>query len=333
MQARKILFDNRWVGHHGIGRFAREMQKSALLQSSSKFIGGDFSSIFSAGDPLKISISMREFQWYLSPSYNCPVWPASRSMITLHDLMHVRYPAYKSVRNHCYYHLLVRRVCRSAPVVFTVSEFSKAEICEWAGICPDKVVVVFNGVDERFHTEVEACTRDRPYVFYIGDRKPHKNLEGIFKAFACSGLANDIQLLLSGRMDPSLMAMARDLGIEDRLVFAGFIPEKELPAVYKGAVALFLPSFYEGFGLPLLEAMAVGTPVLTSRYTAMPEIAGDAALLVDPGSVSDMAEGMVKIVENQRLRSQLVDRGLKRAKQFSWHRSREIFDETLLSFL
>lgn len=330
---KKIYFDARWIENHGIGRFASEMSQSSLLKKQAVFARGAFADIFSPLDPLKLASAMTRHSWFLSPSYNCPVWPASRSLITLHDLMHIRYPHYASLKNRSYYQLLVRRVCRRAPLVFTVSEFSKGEICDWAGIPPDKVVVIYNGVDSTFHPGVQALARNRPYLLYIGDRKSHKNIEGIVKAFSCAGLPEDVQLVLSGKSDAQLFEIAKKFGIADRLVFSGFIPEPDLPGVYKGALALLMPSFYEGFGLPLLEAMAVGTPVLTSNCTAMPEVAGNAALLVDPYRIDDIAEGIDNIVNNGSLRSQLVSRGLARASAFDWQASRRTLDASLARIL
>lgn len=328
-----ILFDARWVANHGIGRFASEMAQSTVLQKQAVFARGEFADIFSPLDPLKLASAMTKHSWFLSPSYNCPAWPVSRSLLTLHDLMHIRYPRYVNLKNRSYYQLLVRRVCRHAPLVFTVSEFSKGEICEWAGIPPENVVVIYNGVDSKFHPGVDAIGRDRPYLLYIGDRKSHKNVEGILKAFSCAGLPEDVQLVLSGRAEARLSELAKKLGIASRLVFSGFIPEQALPGVYKGALALLMPSFYEGFGLPLLEAMAVGTPVLTSNCTAMPEVAGDAALLVDPSRIDDIAEGIRTIATNDPLRVRLSSLGLTRAKKFDWQSSRETLDASLCRLL
>ena len=247
--------------------------------------------------------------------------------------MHIRYPEYTSFKNHVYYRYLVKRVCRHAPLVFTVSEYSKREICEWAGIAPEKVVVIYNGVDENFHPDVEPLVSEHPYLLYVGDRKPHKNIKGVIEGFARSNLPNDVQLRLSGNVSSQVMKMAQDFGVEDRLVFMGFIPERDLPGVYKGAKALLMPSFYEGFGLPMLETMAVGTPVLSSNCTAIPEIAGDAALLVDPYRPDDIAEGINQIVLDDGLRGRLNLLGRKRANAFQWQASRKVLELSLSQLL
>ncbi|QCU73139.1 glycosyltransferase family 4 protein [Pseudoalteromonas distincta] len=283
------IIDYRWSANHGIGRFSSEILKNMRGNE----LQGDFSDIFNTLDPVRLYLRcVIGRAWYISPSYNCPLFWAKRSIITLHDLMHIKFSDYSGLKNKIYYKLLVKLVCKKSPLVFTVSEFTKQEIVTWAGISADKIVVVYNGVDDKYHTDVAPYIMGEPYVFYIGDKKPHKNIRRLIESFSLSKSSNTHTLLLSGVENPEIKNWASEFGVQDKVKFSGFIPEERLPSYYKGAALLALPSLYEGFGLPIIEAMAVGTPVLTSNLTSMPEIAGDAAVLINPLDVDDIARGI-----------------------------------------
>jgi glycosyltransferase involved in cell wall biosynthesis len=208
--------------------------------------------------------------------------------------------------------------------VLTVSEFSKQEILEWAGLPEEKVLVVGNGVGSEFSPEGKRHVPGYPYLFYVGNFKPHKNLERLLKAFARSGLPGEVRLLCTGNPDEPSLRLIRDMGLENCVIFKGVIPDEELPAYYRGALALVFPSLYEGFGLPALEAMACGTPVVTSGITALPEVVGDAAVVVDPYDVESIAWGIRRVVEDNTLREELCRKGIERAKHFSWDRTAEL---------
>jgi glycosyltransferase involved in cell wall biosynthesis len=325
-----IHFDARWIANHGIGRFAREMAQSPWMQENTLPLSGRFEDIFSPLDPFRIAgklISRRS--WWLSPSYNCPIGFSARSIITVHDLMHIRYPPYRNTKNSIYYEGLVKPVCRQAPLVFTVSNFTKSEICEWANIPAHKVVVVPNGVHEVFSPRGEAAHWPWPYVFYIGDRKPHKNLPVVLEAFARAQLDKEVRLLLSGVMTEELAQLAERFAIADRLVCAGFIPEQNLPATFRSALAVMMPSHYEGFGLPALEAMACGTPAIVGNTTAMPEVVGEAGVCVNPQKIDDIAEALNHLLSDVPFRQQKVAAGLVQASRYNWALSRQKWDAAL----
>jgi glycosyltransferase involved in cell wall biosynthesis len=180
------------------------------------------------------------------------------------------------------------------------------------------VVNVSEGVDEQFQS---VGTRHMPgyeYLLYVGNHKPHKNLPRLLDAFSLSGVQNRVKLIISGYAEPELNQIIRSLNLEQSVIFAGVIPDDALPAFYRGALALIFPSLYEGFGLPALEAMACGTPVITSNTTSLPEVVGDAAILVDPLSINEIAESIERICRDKALRETLRERGLRRATMFSW---------------
>jgi len=156
---------------------------------------------------------------------------------------------------------------------------------------------------------------------YVGNRKPHKNLARLLQGFAHSGLRRDLCLVLTGMPEAALSQQVMALQLQDRVVYAGHLTEPELAAYYRGAVAVVCPSLYEGFGLPPLEAMACGTPVVTSNRTALPEVVGEAAMLVDPYDVEALAWGIRRVVDDQGLRQALAHQGLVRAQQFTWEQT------------
>jgi glycosyltransferase involved in cell wall biosynthesis len=212
----------------------------------------------------------------------------------------------------------MRPGCRKAFRVLTVSEYSRQRIVTWAGIDPDRVINVGNGVDERYCVDVTPYQPGFPYLLNVGNRKAHKNEVRVLEAFARANIDPAIHLIFTGHANDALLALSRRLGVEDRVVFAGRVAEAELPQLYRGALMLVFPSLYEGFGLPVIEAMACGAPVLTANTTSLPEVAGNAALLVDPLSVEQIAAGVERLCVDDVLRDALRQKGLKRAAQFSW---------------
>lgn len=316
-----IAFDARWVGPHGIGRFAAEVRKR--LPPMMELTRGPKPS--HPLDPLYLSWILR---WkrpnlFFSPGYNTPYRSPVPFVFALHDLNHIKVQEKSSRLRKAYYEYVIRPACHHALRIVTVSEFSKHEIAEWAGVDPRRIIVVGNGVDPAFSPNGVKCEFGFPYLLYVGNNKPHKNLRRLLEAFASSGVAKDLHLVLSGSPDGSLRSLIARRRLEGRVIFVGLIPDNELAAYYRGAVALVFPSLYEGFGLPVLEAMGCGTPVLTSNVTSLPEVAGDAALLVDPYDVEAIADGLRRLVENGTLREELRQKALARANLFSWDRTAE----------
>lgn len=312
----QILADYRWIGPHGIGRFA----SGVLSRLDGIEPVPNEGRPMQAVDPIRLHRLLKRLRpgAFFSPGFNAPYRSPVPFVFTIHDLIHVRVAAESSVAKRAYYAAFIRPAVRRAHTVLTVSEFSRREICQWASVSEDRVLSVGCGVDEHFCPQGPRHAPPYPYLFVVGAHKPHKNLPGLLAAFAQAATASEVRLVLTGRADEPLLLQARRLGIEQRLVFAGLVSEEELPAYYRGARALLIPSFYEGFGLPALEAMACGTPVIASNVTALPEVVGDAGLLIDPASIPAMAGAMERILQDSCLRMDLSARGLVRAKQFSW---------------
>jgi glycosyltransferase involved in cell wall biosynthesis len=311
----RLLFDDRWLGPHGIGRFAAEV--AARCPMTPLGLGGKPLSLL---DPalLTLALSRARPGHFFSPGFNAPLGRPCPFSLTLHDLIHLDEPAESSAAKRIYYRHVILPALGRASTVFTISEYSRRRIAEWSGLEASRIRVVGLGVGPEFTPEGPVRVHERPYLLYVGNHKPHKNVDGLLRAFAASGLAADLDLLLTGTLAPGLLDTARGLRISARLHGLGLVPEGELPALYRGARALVMPSFYEGFGLPVIEAMACGTPVLSSNRTALPEAGGDAAAYFEPYQEDSFIEGLRGLTDDARL-AELRARGLRRAGQFDWN--------------
>lgn len=311
-----IFADQRWIGNHGIGRFARHV-----------LTGLDYHPVSLASHPaapldawrLTRALSkLTRNDLFFSPGYNTPLFCASPFVFTICDLTHVYCPVNRSPLIRLYYATVLKRACHRAASILTISEFTRTQIVAWSGVPPEKVFNVRCGVDPAYHPGDDSYGLLFPYLLCVSNRKRHKNEFRVVEAFARAGLDAGIRLVFTGQPTAEIAACIERHHVTPRVYFMGLVPEAKLPSLYRGAEALVFPSLYEGFGLPLLEAMACGTPVLTSNTTALPEVAGDAALLVDPTSVEQIAGAMEQIVSDTSLRRQLREKGLTRAAQFSW---------------
>jgi glycosyltransferase involved in cell wall biosynthesis len=262
----------------------------------------------------------------------CNTGPLSvrRQVVTVHDVAFCDVPHCYPGRAAAWYRWLIPRLVRRAHRVITVSRFSKERILAHCHCRPDDVVVIHGAVDQRFH-EVTAETisqvrerRSLPerYVVAVGTLEPRKNLPRIVAAWRRIGpLHPDVRLVLVGMTpDHCTAEMDRLVGDDPSIQRAGYVPDEDLPAVYGGAELAVYASIYEGFGLPVLEAMASGTPVVCSNNTSLPEVAGDAAILVDPFSVDDVAAGIDRGLSQPALREELREAGKRRARAFNWDR-------------
>jgi len=312
-----VYFDLRWLGRHGIGRFSSKLiARCEELKLTGFNLPIKPTSVF---DFLLLSIRIAFKQGvYFSPGYNAPIFGLSRYIFTIHDLNHIDLSYNSNHLKRLYYKIIIRRACRRCLKVLTVSEYSRGKIIEWSGVSPEKVTNVGNGVDEAFNSLVEPAKLGCRYFLCVSNRKLHKNEPLLIKAFAQAEIESGIKLVMTGAATQELTDLIVRLGMAERIIFAGRVKDSELPGLYKGSLGLLFPSLYEGFGLPVVEAMACGVPVLTSNTTSLPEVAGDAALLVDPESIDEIRTGIKRLVTDQALREELVAKGLERVKLFSW---------------
>ena len=311
-----IYADQRWIGDHGIGRFARHVLADQGY-CPIPLTGHPAAPL----DALRLTSALRSLNrddLFFSPGYNSPLSCPSPFVFTIHDLSHIHCPENSSPLIRLYYATILKRACRRAARILTVSEFTRAEILDWSGLHEDAVCNVGCGVEPSYRPDGDVSLFPFPYLLCVSNRKRHKNEARVVGAFARSGLARRMHLFFTGEWTPQLARCIEQHHLTTSIGFVGRVPENRLPPLYRGAEALIFPSLYEGFGLPILESMACGTPVVTANITAMPETAGDAALLVDPTSLDEIAEAMNRIVADTSLRRELRDKGLARAATFSW---------------
>jgi len=264
-----------------------------------------------------------------SPSNTGPL-RAKNQVVTIHDTAVFDCPEGFNPRFAAWYQFLLPRLARRARQVITVSQFVKERILAHTNVSPDKVVVIPNGVDSRFCPEAVSRVEEviaslelpsRRYVLAVGSLEPRKNLARLFQAWdrIRELIPKDIWLVVAGASGNSRVFGGQRLdALPFRVVLAAHVEEHLLPALCAGAMAMAYPSIYEGFGLPPLEAMASGTPVLAGNRSSLPEVVGDAGVLVDVLDVDAIAAGIRCLIENSALRDDLRRKGLDRAKQFSW---------------
>jgi glycosyltransferase involved in cell wall biosynthesis len=262
-----------------------------------------------------------------------------RAVVTIHDIIHLLYPQFLPNRLALVYaRVMVRRALSRADRIITVSYNSKRDLVDYFGINPARVDVIYNGVSPRFRPDIPADERERvarkygipmPYLLFLGGERPHKNAQNVIRAFAEARRSRpDLPhvLALAGPMPKNtarIDALIGALDLGSSIARPGLIEEDDLPGLFAGADALLYPTLYEGFGLPVVEAMACGTPVLTSSTSALQEIAGGYAFLVDPLDVDAIARGIVALTTDPKIRSDYVELGRKRALDFSWHKAAE----------
>jgi glycosyltransferase involved in cell wall biosynthesis len=355
----RIAIDVRKLRDFGIGTYIRNVLKHLpRLDQDTEFIllcraadrdalrqiGPNFRPIVDSSRPYslreQLSIPARLMQesadLFHSPHYVLPPLVPCKSVVTIHDCIHLMFPQYLPNRfAYTYARASLWAATRKAERILTVSETSKTDILRYFAVPAERIVVAYNAIDERFAIqpprELIDRTRERyqldgPFALYVGNIKPHKNLERLIDAFHIvrrEGFER-LRLLIIGDQIlkyPRLRRAVDRYKLHKHVRFLGFVPDETLAALYRLATVFVFPSLYEGFGLPPLEAMAGGTPVVTSNCSSLPEVCGDAAVLVDPYDAESIAEGIRRVLADPDLRATLVERGLRRSRDFSWDAS------------
>jgi glycosyltransferase involved in cell wall biosynthesis len=273
---------------------------------------------------------------FLSPDAYLSIRTKVPSIPIFHDLNFEHYPRDLPFLERKYYRHFFPKYAHKAERIVTVSEFSKKDIVNLYDVSPDKIEVVYNGVNEDFipldkHIKEETrqkLTEGLPYFIFVGALHPRKNLSRLFRAFDYfkEQHRTDIKLLVVGNKKywtKDIRDSFDGMKYKDEVVFSGRMTSEDLHRAVASALAMAYVSYFEGFGLPIIEAFCCETPVITSNVTSMPEVAGDAALLVDPFSVKSIAEGLEKVALDPEMRKDLVEKGKTRRELFTWKRSAE----------
>lgn len=267
-------------------------------------------------------------------SNTAPIFCNIPLLLTLHDIIFLekRHSPNKSFYQNLGWHyrrFVVPRILKKCRKVITVSNFEAGRIREFLNLPPDKIATVYNGFGKHFkkiddyYDVTSKYLEEKRYLFFLGNTDPKKNTERVLKAYSLylKRSSNPLPLLIGDLKESIIDGIIEREGIMDIKKFIytpGYIPNSELPYIYSGAFAFLYPSLRESFGIPILEAMACGTPVITSNISAMPEIAGCSALLIDPFNENEISEAILKIESEDNLREEIISSGLERVKNFSW---------------
>jgi glycosyltransferase involved in cell wall biosynthesis len=296
---------------------------------------------FAPGQQLELPLLARRLGLDLlhSPYLLKPYLLPCPSIVSIHDLLGAYYPQTLSARGRLFYRIVLRLAVRTASAIITLSQSSREDIAHICRIPREQITVTALAAMSHFKPQpapVIDAMRERyglpaRYILYLGSNKPHKNLERLLRAWErilggeqYRQAREGVQLVIAGPADPlweNLQRFAAERGIDERVRFLASVADDDLAALYSGALFFVFPSYYEGFGLPPLEAMACGAPVLCAYASSLPEVVGHAALTVDPFNVHEIIEGMGRLLANVSLRRRLSASGLERARRFSWRRT------------
>ena len=365
----RIAIDARKLHDYGIGTYVRNLLRHlARIDQTTEYVvlcggtdcqlvaelGANFRAVpeaspgYSIREQITVPRDLRRERADLfhAPHYVLPPLTRCKSVVTIHDCIHLRFPQYLPNKlGYAYARASLWVASHQSSRILTVSEASKRDILNYFNVPPEKIQVIYNGIDERFSESPpeddvarvrERYQLDHPFILYAGNIKPHKNVDRLIEAYSIlrrRGVEH-AKLVIAGEeisKYPSLRRLVHRFQLHQHVRFFGFVPEATLAALYRLASVFVFPSLYEGFGLPPLEAMAAGAPVVTSNVSSLPEVVGDAALLIDPMDAGAIAEAMGRVLGDAQLRTDLIARGHARVRMFSWDRSvariREIYDE------
>jgi len=327
----KVALDTRMKTYSGIGTYTRGLiQGMKEFQDEIEFIELQGSSnIYSISEQIETTMLFRQSNASLLhvPHYNLPWIETKKSIVTVHDLIHLLFPEYfPSIPARAYANLFLKIIVPRTRHILTVSEHTKKDMIQHLQLPESKITVIPLAPDVCFTPSTsppQVLTDQRPYFLYIGNIKEFKNTPFLLKAFSTFRKINGetIDLVLVGKN--FIPTMTEALTHQPGVRWLNYVPLNDLPDLYRGATAFIFPSLYEGFGLPPLEAMACGTPVITSNRASLPEVMGDAALFIDPEQEESLVSAMIKIVTTPLLRKQMVEKGLQRASLFSWKKTAE----------
>ncbi|MEW5975368.1 MAG: glycosyltransferase family 1 protein [Acidobacteriota bacterium] len=363
----RIAFDIRKLNDFGIGVYIRNLalqlaqldkqseyllichdrdrsELGALPPNFSFLVDRSQDSLFWNDFVLPYLLKKQSVQLLHTPHYRAPRFVSCKSVLTIHDCVHVLFPNYADSRlGYQRARKATRRAVRRSCHIFAVSEATQRDIMRLFHVAEEKITVVYNAIDDRAVLAVDPELQRRvleryqvqdPFLLYAGNIKPHKNLARIIEAFSVLKVDlkqhpqwKNLKLLIIGDELSKHQFLRRTVirsGVQHDVRFFGFVPYETLKVFYHAAQIFVFPSLYEGFGLPPLEAMANGTPVLTSNVSSLPEVLGDAALLVNPENVFEISKGLKFLLLDLEARHDYIQRGYQQARKYSWRRAAEL---------
>ncbi len=281
-------------------------------------------------------IKREKIDLVINPGNTGILFSSCKQIIVIHDLIFFVYPEYFSFFKRNYLRFLVKLSARKADNIATISQNTKEDIVKFLGVDSDKISVIYGGVDFNLFSEVDKSEAQDVvfkeygidnYLYSPSSIYPHKNNEVLIKSFAKLKKEGKIdqKLVITG-VDPhnkkgDLEVMISDLGMRDEISYLGRVPFKHIPLLYKGAKAVVYLSKYEGFGLPVIEAMSAGVPVLASNRSSLPEVVGEGGVLVDPDNIDEITDGLHRLLTEEGLKEKCIEKGVMQAKRFSWKKT------------
>jgi len=275
-----------------------------------------------------------EYDLYHCLNSNYPLCKMKNGVVTIHDLKYIKYPEYfgKFYRFKKFYlNSIFKNAVKNSEKVISVSNNTKKDILNYYGsVNENKIDVIYEASNLEFKDrEVDLNNKygvEKPYFLFVGEHRPHKNIIGLLKSFdrfRKISQRDDYHLVITGKTHRSFVEDIKNLGLRKNVIFTGFVDEKDLPVLYREAFCFVLISLYEGFGLPILEAMQAEIPVITSNISSMAELADEGAILVNPDDCGEVAEKMASLVEDNKLYEKYIRKAKERIKNFSWKKTAE----------
>lgn len=260
------------------------------------------------------------------PAYIAPLFTFfTKTIITIHDMSTFLFPKRFTLAHNLYYYIFVPLSCWKAKKIIAVSENTKKDIIKIFKIPASKIEVIYEGIEPIYHPVERDNSLPYPYLLFCGTLEPRKNISTLLDAFSLiKDKIKEYKLVIVGKkgwLYQEIFEKVKKLKLEDRVIFKGYLQTQQLPSVYSNASLFIYPSFYEGFGFPPLEAMACGVPVITSNTSSLPEVCGDAGIMINPENPFEIAQKIIEVINDKKLKEEMIKKGFQQVKKFQWEKA------------